>query len=132
MTAQVTCRHVLQAVTWSTVCHPPALAQVGTYLALLAVLFLKTSVDIVITLSVISSTMDEYNLCPHNCMSSLAIVLFMLCPHRSLPHNPLSNSSSVLIVRSPHYHQITSFTVLKVNIRDHIFSCCVLITFFTN
>ena len=76
--------------------------------------------------------MDEYHLCPHNSMSSLAIVLIILCPHRSLPHNPLSNSSTVLIIRSPHYHQITSFTVLKINIRDHIPSCCVLITLFTN
>ena len=88
MTAQVTYRHVPQAVTLSTVSHPPALVEVGTDLAFLnAVISLHSNYKLTVITTVIQDN------------GSVLLILSMFL------------SVCVFIVNSRHL-QFSSFSVI--------------------
>ena len=111
---------------WPTVCHPPALAKVGSYLAFVFVLFVNAihQHDTYCILTV-SLTIEETSLSPHYTMYLSTIVVITLCNH-----HPLFSSFTHLIITCCHYTQSLSSTVLIISIPlDPSFSSSIHITY---
>jgi len=117
-TAQVTYRHVPQAVTWSTVCHQPALAKVGSYLAFVSILIVDPiQIGIVMTLIVVMTIMEDNCLSTHHSLSSIVLII-------NCPNHQLSSLLTVVNNLSPHCPLIVHYPcALLSSYPSFIFHC---------